>query len=191
MGRPQLSPVSVVLVTHNSEAHIQASLEALTQDPAGPSEIVVVDNASEDRTVAIVEQFGVKSVRLDENRGFPYGCNLGASLTSGPVVAFVNPDTEPHPGWLAPRNRSRISFSLVPSPSWPRCWNKEPCLMCKQGKVNPATITELHEPICAICDREYRLKPKKSASFGKTTSWCLTTMSKKMTQVKKTPSLRH
>lgn len=102
MGRPELSPASVVLVTHNSEAHIEASLRALTADPAGPSEIVVIDNASMDRTVTIVEQFGVKCVRLDENRGFPYGCNLGAALTSGPVVAFVNPDTEPHPGWLAP-----------------------------------------------------------------------------------------
>lgn len=97
-----MTSASVVLVTHNSEAHIEASLRALTQDPAGPTEIVVIDNASVDGTVGIVEDFGVKCVRLDENRGFPYGCNLGASLTSGPVVAFVNPDTEPHDGWLSP-----------------------------------------------------------------------------------------
>ena len=97
-----MTTASVVLVTHNSEAHIEASLRALTRDPDGPSEIVVIDNGSVDGTVDIVEEFGVKCVRLEENYGFPYGCNLGASLTSGSVVAFVNPDTEPHPGWLSP-----------------------------------------------------------------------------------------
>jgi GT2 family glycosyltransferase len=97
-----LSPVSLVLVTHNSEAHIEASLKILLSDPDGPDEIVVVDNASTDRTTGIVERMGVKLVTLAENHGFAYGCNLGASLTHGEVVAFLNPDTEPEPGWLPP-----------------------------------------------------------------------------------------
>ncbi|MDH3605471.1 MAG: glycosyltransferase family 2 protein [Acidimicrobiia bacterium] len=93
---------SLVLVTHNSEAHIEASLEILLTDPHGPDEIIVVDNASTDATIGIVERMGVKLVTLDENHGFPYGCNLGASLTRGEVIAFLNPDTEPKPGWLPP-----------------------------------------------------------------------------------------
>jgi GT2 family glycosyltransferase len=97
-----LSPVSLVLVTHNSEAHIEASLGILLSDPAGPEEIIGVDNASTDGTIRIVERMGVKLVALDENHGFAYGCNLGASLTRGEVVAFLNPDTEPTPGWLPP-----------------------------------------------------------------------------------------
>ncbi|MBT8216545.1 MAG: glycosyltransferase family 2 protein [Acidimicrobiia bacterium] len=97
-----MSPVSLVLVTHNSEAHIEASLGSLLGDPAGPDEIIVVDNASTDGTVGIVERLGVKLVSLDENHGFAYGCNLGASLTRGEVVAFLNPDTEPEHGWLTP-----------------------------------------------------------------------------------------
>lgn len=101
MGR-RLRPVSLVLVTHNSEAHIEASLSILLSDPDGPEEIVVVDNASADNTIAIVEGLGVKLVALEENHGFAYGCNLGASLTRGDVIAFLNPDTEPHLGWLPP-----------------------------------------------------------------------------------------
>ena len=97
-----MSPVSLVLVTHNSEAHIQASLEILLGDPEGPEEIIVVDNASTDDTIRIVESLGVKLVTLEENHGFAYGCNMGASLTRGDVVAFLNPDTEPDPGWLPP-----------------------------------------------------------------------------------------
>ncbi len=101
MGR-RLSPVSLVLVTHNSEAHIEASLGILVSDPDGPEEIVVIDNASTDGTIGIVERMGVKLITLEENHGFAYGCNLGASLTRGEIVAFLNPDTEPKPGWLPP-----------------------------------------------------------------------------------------
>jgi len=97
-----LRPVSLVLVTHNSEAHIEASLAILLSDPQGPEELVVVDNASTDNTIAIVERLGVKLVALEENHGFAYGCNLGASLTREEIVAFLNPDTEPEPGWLPP-----------------------------------------------------------------------------------------
>ena len=98
----RLRPVSLVLVTHNSEAHIEASLAILLSDPQGPEELVVVDNASTDNTIAIVERLGVKLVALEENHGFAYGCNLGASLTREGIVAFLNPDTEPEPGWLPP-----------------------------------------------------------------------------------------
>lgn len=98
----RLRPVSLVLVTHNSEAHIEASLAILLSDPQGPEELVVVDNASTDNTIAIVERLGVKLVALEENHGFAYGCNLGASLTREEIVAFLNPDTEPEPGWLPP-----------------------------------------------------------------------------------------
>ncbi len=98
----RLTPVSLVLVTHDSEAHIEASLGILLSDPDGPEEIIVIDNASTDGTIGIVERMGVKLVALDENHGFPYGCNLGASLTRGEVIGFLNPDTEPTRGWLPP-----------------------------------------------------------------------------------------
>jgi GT2 family glycosyltransferase len=97
-----LTSVSLVLVTHNSEAHIEASLGIVLNDPDAPDEILVVDNGSTDGTVPIVERMGVKLIALEENHGFAYGCNLGASLTRGDVIAFLSPDTEPTQGWLPP-----------------------------------------------------------------------------------------
>jgi GT2 family glycosyltransferase len=94
--------VTLIVVTHNSAAHIEASLGALTTDEAGPSEIIVIDNASSDASLEIIERFGVKCIPLTENVGFPAACNLGAEKASHDIVAFLNPDTEPTPGWLAP-----------------------------------------------------------------------------------------
>lgn len=97
-----MSPVSVIIVTHNSEAHIIKTLECLLKDKAGPEEIIVVDNASTDNTISMVEEMGIQPVILEDNRGFPYGCNYGASLAHNEILAFLNPDTEPGAGWLPP-----------------------------------------------------------------------------------------
>lgn len=38
--------------------------------------------------------------RSETNLGFGGGCNLGARLSRGHILVFVNPDTEARPGWL-------------------------------------------------------------------------------------------
>jgi GT2 family glycosyltransferase len=98
----RVTAATVVLVTHNSQAHIESSLRCLTNDPAGPDEIIVVDNGSTDSTIEIVQSFGVKLVELGENLGFSEGCNRGAALAGNDVIVFLNPDTEPTDGWLPP-----------------------------------------------------------------------------------------
>ncbi len=92
----------MIVVTHNSEAHIRACLESLLDDPAGPKQVVVVDNGSIDTTHAIVKEFAVDSVFLDDNEGFPYGCNRGAAEAFYDTYVFLNPDAVALPGWLPP-----------------------------------------------------------------------------------------
>jgi GT2 family glycosyltransferase len=94
--------VSVVIVTHNSSAHIDKVLARLVGDPEGPAEVVVVDNASTDGTLEMVRHHAVVLVPVDSNLGFPAGCNLGAARTQHDTLVFLNPDTEPGPGWLPP-----------------------------------------------------------------------------------------
>jgi GT2 family glycosyltransferase len=62
-----------------------------------PVELVLVDNGSSDETAAQRVQ-----VRNDRNRGFAVACNQGAQYASGDVLVFLNNDTEPQQGWLAP-----------------------------------------------------------------------------------------
>lgn len=95
-------PATAILITHNSAKHIAASLRLLTTDHARPAEIIVIDNGSSDESNAITESFGVKLVRLEENIGFPAACNLGAGMAGNDLLVFLNPDTEPSPGWLPP-----------------------------------------------------------------------------------------
>ncbi|MFN7966150.1 MAG: glycosyltransferase [Acidobacteriota bacterium] len=77
--------------------------------PQGISfEVIVVDNASWDRTSELLHLFSqrpgfeLRVVRNDSNLGFAKASNQGALIARGDVVVFLNNDTEVHAGWLAP-----------------------------------------------------------------------------------------
>ncbi|MDH3425734.1 MAG: glycosyltransferase family 2 protein [Acidimicrobiia bacterium] len=91
---------SVVIVTYNSERHIGACLAALMDDPAGPEQIIVVDNASSDNTTAIVAGYPVELIAAEENLGLAAGCHRGVEAASFDTLAFVTPDVVVRPGWL-------------------------------------------------------------------------------------------
>lgn len=96
------SPVTVVVVTHASAELVGPVLDALEEDPEGPREVVVVDSASPDDTLAVLERHDVRVIACTENVGFARGCNLGAAAATQPYVAFLGHDTIPEPGWLPP-----------------------------------------------------------------------------------------
>ena len=88
--------LSIVVVTYNSRADIDACLASLARDrPAVDHEIVVVDNASEDGTADATRQRWPAARVLDagSNIGFAAANNLGIRQTFGELVLLLNPDT--------------------------------------------------------------------------------------------------
>jgi N-acetylglucosaminyl-diphospho-decaprenol L-rhamnosyltransferase len=92
-GRPR--GVSVVIVTYRNEADIGACLNAIGQAAADiPIEVIVVDNASGDGTVAAARAAGgTKIIERQANGGFAAGCATGAEAAKGQWLLFLNPDT--------------------------------------------------------------------------------------------------
>ena len=90
---------SVIIVTYNSGAHIEACLRALASQDC---EIIVVDNASHDDTVARVKalaaQVPLQLLTISRNIGFAAGVNQGARAASGDVLLILNPDAVAEPG---------------------------------------------------------------------------------------------
>jgi GT2 family glycosyltransferase len=82
--------VAIVIVTYNSALEIGACLDALTG--LSDVEIVVVDNASADGTVAEVRRRGVPLIVSPKNSGFAGGVNKGVRDTTAPLVLLLNPD---------------------------------------------------------------------------------------------------
>jgi len=97
-------PVSVLIVTWNSADVLNACLGALALSDPAPAELVVVDNASVDGSVATIEAFTrnatvpVQLIKLDRNTGFAAGMNRAIANSTQPNVLVLNPDVrvEPH-----------------------------------------------------------------------------------------------
>ena len=96
------SLVSLVLVTYHSEALLPGFFEALAATRDVPYEVIAVDNASADGTVAALARYpGVRLVANAQNLGFGRACNEGAALARGELLVFLNPDVLATPTWLA------------------------------------------------------------------------------------------
>ncbi|WP_368562870.1 glycosyltransferase [Pseudoxanthomonas sp. UTMC 1351] len=97
--------VAAIVVTHESASTIDECLMRLrvAHDVA---EIRVIDNASEDGTLDIVQRHAVSDSRVrfvanPDNPGFAVGCNQGAKDTQSPWLAFINPDLLVEPDTLS------------------------------------------------------------------------------------------
>jgi GT2 family glycosyltransferase len=95
--------LSVVIVAWNASHYLELCLESLAKDPPRRSmEVLVVDNASCDDTVEMVESKfpWVKLIKSKENLGFSRGNNVAIRECRGRYVALVNPDVIVFPGCL-------------------------------------------------------------------------------------------
>jgi glycosyltransferase involved in cell wall biosynthesis len=101
---------AVVIPAYDAERTLGLVLDGLAaQDPA-PAEVIVVDDGSRDRTVAIAEERGACVVRTD-HQGYAGGArNRGWDEATADVVVFVDADVVPDPGWGAGLVRALVEF---------------------------------------------------------------------------------
>ena len=86
--------VSVTIVTFNSGRFIKRCLESVLAQKYTGKEIIIVDNASTDGTIDILEQFEDRCtiVYNDENIGFAAAQNQAIRLSKSEWVLTLNPD---------------------------------------------------------------------------------------------------
>lgn len=93
--------VSVVVPARDAAATIGATLAGLAAQDHAPGEVIVVDDGSADATVALAQAAAVVT-RVVRTTGDGPGAarNAGAAVATGDVLAFLDADCEPQPGWL-------------------------------------------------------------------------------------------
>lgn len=84
--------IGVIVVSYHSAEVLGECLEACLRQPE-VAEIVVVDNASPDGSVAEASRRGVRSIANPENRGFAAAVNQGVRALNAPLLLVLNPDT--------------------------------------------------------------------------------------------------
>lgn len=94
--------VSILLILFNQAELTFECLRALQHALDRPSEVILVDNASSDRTGELLDRIdGAKILRSAENLHFLRGVNLGADLACGRHLLLLNNDARLYPGSIA------------------------------------------------------------------------------------------
>jgi GT2 family glycosyltransferase len=101
--------LSIIIVNWNGGELLRCSVESVIANPPSIEyEIVVVDNASSDRSIdllraserarGLTDQGRLRITENEDNRGFGPANNQAFALTEAPLLLLLNPDTEVTPG---------------------------------------------------------------------------------------------
>jgi glycosyltransferase involved in cell wall biosynthesis len=98
--------VSIVLPCHNGSRTLADSVESCLQQTYGAIELIVVDDASNDSTPSILEQFRgrdprVQCLRHEVNRGLPASLNAGFAQATGTYLTWTSDDNMYRPNAIA------------------------------------------------------------------------------------------
>ena len=100
-----MSRVAVIILNWNGEKLLKEFLPSVVRNTDSRlGRVVVVDNASEDASVEIMEREfpQVELIRFDTNYGFAGGYNEAIKLVKEDIVVLLNSDGEVTEGWLEP-----------------------------------------------------------------------------------------
>ena len=86
----QAALVDVIIVSYNSREQLRACVEPLLDTPE--AHVIVVDNASPDASLDVVQGLPVTAIQRSSNGGFATGVNAGWRAGSSPYVLLLNPD---------------------------------------------------------------------------------------------------
>jgi glycosyltransferase involved in cell wall biosynthesis len=100
MNLPRLT---VVVPNYNHAAFLPTCLDAVLNQSAQPFEVIVIDDASTDNSLAVIEEFAarhpnIRVFRNDQNRGVVFTMNRGLELARSEYVFFTAADDEVAPG---------------------------------------------------------------------------------------------
>src|SRR6476620_5065531 len=99
-----MAGISIALATYNGEKYLPAQLQSLARQTRLPTELVVFDDCSTDRTIDIINDFvsrapfPVRVARNESRLGFVNNFMRAAQACQADLVAFCDQDDvwEPH-----------------------------------------------------------------------------------------------
>jgi GT2 family glycosyltransferase len=97
--------VSIVVLNYNGEKYLQNCIRTVLENKYPNFEVLLVDNASTDGSIApIQDRYGadprLQIIVSKKNLGFSGGNNLGLKYSKGKYIVFLNNDTTVEPDWL-------------------------------------------------------------------------------------------
>lgn len=87
--------VSIIIPNYNKEKYLDKCLKSILDQSYENYEVIIVDDASTDSSVSIIEKYinnKIKLIKLNENKGIAYARNIGLKNSKGRMICFLDSD---------------------------------------------------------------------------------------------------
>ena len=93
--------VSLVIPAYNEERHLRQCLDAIAAQSVQPFEVILVDNNSSDKTVAVAREYPFVRLLSAPRQGVVFARNVGFNAARGDVIGRIDADTVIDTNWVA------------------------------------------------------------------------------------------
>src|ERR1035437_5008129 len=93
--------ISVIIPAYNEEKYLNKTLEAILAQDYPDFEVIVVDNASTEKTAEIAKSFTNIKVVYESRGGTMLACESGLQEAKGEIIVRMDADCVPHTDWLS------------------------------------------------------------------------------------------
>lgn len=92
--------ISIITISFNSEKTIEETIKSVIEQDYDDLEYIIVDGASTDRTMEIVEKYRSKISKIisEKDEGISDAFNKGIHLATGDIIGIINSDDMLYPG---------------------------------------------------------------------------------------------
>ncbi len=91
--------ISVIIPAYNEEENIGKTLDAVLASDYPNFEVIVIDNASKDKTFEVASKKGVKVIQ-ETRKGTMWACEAGRQKATGDIIVRLDADCLPEKDWL-------------------------------------------------------------------------------------------
>jgi len=93
-GNDKFNKITILIPARNEEKYVAETIDsALNAKFNGKKEIILIDDASTDKTYCIAKKFPIKVIRNSKHEGKAYSLNLGLTKAHGGLIAVIDADS--------------------------------------------------------------------------------------------------
>src|SRR5438105_184501 len=92
--------LTIVIPAYNEENYLANCLESVAQQTVIPSEVIVVDNNSSDKTAQIAPSYSFAKVIKEKNQGVFFAARTGFKAANSDIIGRIDADTVLPSDWV-------------------------------------------------------------------------------------------